>query len=72
MIPIDIDKNDTIRCLKEFGILESVKEWKLLADGPDHPVPYDVIRKIIYVKLESSKKYVIKFVRTMGWIHQNV
>lgn len=63
MITIDIDKNDTIRCLKEFGILESVKEWKLLADGPDHPVPYDVIRKIIYVKLESSKKYVIKFVR---------
>ena len=63
MITIDINKNDTLICLNKLGISESVKEWKLLADGPDHPVPYDVIRKIIYVELESAKKYVIKFVR---------
>lgn len=63
MVTLDIDREDTVICLKKFGITESVKEWVLLADGPDHPVPYDVIRKIIYVELENFKKYIVKFVR---------
>ena len=63
MDTMDINLEDTVICLREFGILEPVKEWKVLADGPDHPVPYDVIRKIIYVELMDGRKYVIKFVR---------
>lgn len=59
---MDISKKDTITCLRKFGISEQVKDWRILADGPDHPVPYEVIRKIIYVELENAEKYVIKFV----------
>lgn len=62
-ITIDINKNDTAICLKEFNVTESIKQWKLLADGPDHPVPYEVIRKVIYVELENEEKYIVKFVR---------
>lgn len=63
MITMDINKTDTAICLQKFGLTEPVREWKLLADGPDHPVPYDVIRKIIYAELENDEKYVVKFVR---------
>lgn len=63
MVTMDINKTDTSICLQKFGLSEPIKEWRLLADGPDHPVPYDVIRKIIYVELENAEKYVVKFVR---------
>lgn len=63
IITINIDKNDTAICLKEFNVTEPIKQWKLLADGPDHPVPYEVIRKIIYVELENKERYIVKFVR---------
>lgn len=63
MVTINIDKEDTAACLRKFGIFDPISKWKLLADGPDHPVPYDVIRKIIYAELKSGEKYVVKFVR---------
>lgn len=63
MITLEINIDDIVMCLNKFGIFDSIKEWKLLADGPDHPVPYDVIRKIIYIELEDCNKYVMKFVR---------
>lgn len=60
---MEIEKTDMIACLREFGLSEPIREWRLLADGPDHVVPYDVIRKIVYVELENREKYVVKFVR---------
>lgn len=63
MITLEISAADTKECLHKFGLYDSIKEWRLLADGPDHPVPYDVIRKIVYVELENGDKYVMKFVR---------
>lgn len=73
MITLEINKKDIIYCLNKFGIFDSIKDWKLLADGPDHPVPYDVIRKIVYIELESSKnKFVMKFVREPVFTTQTI
>lgn len=58
-----INENDIVKCLNDFGIFNKIKKWDFLAHGPDHPVPYDVIRKIIFVELEDSKKLVIKFIK---------
>lgn len=63
MVTLEITKKDVIECLHKYGVQDAIKVWKVLADGPDHPVPYDVIRKIIYVELENDEKYVMKFVR---------
>jgi len=54
---------DVQKCVKEFGIHDNVTHISLLADGPDHPVPYDVIRKIIRVYFENNACAVIKYVR---------
>lgn len=62
-ITLEINIDDIKICLYKFGLLDSIKEWRLLADGPDHPVPYEVIRKIVYIELENDEKYVMKFVR---------
>lgn len=63
MVSLKITKKDLIECLQKYRMQDAIKVWKVLADGPDHPVPYDVIRKIIYVELENNEKYVMKFVR---------
>lgn len=62
-ITLEINEDDIKMCLHKFGLLNPIREWKLLADGPDHPVPYEVIRKIVYIELENDEKYVMKFVR---------
>ncbi|MCD7954393.1 MAG: hypothetical protein LUG93_01245 [Lachnospiraceae bacterium] len=60
---MDIDEKDIRCCLEQFGIQRPLKKWALLADGPDHPVPYDVIRKIFFTEVEGDIRYVIKFIR---------
>lgn len=63
MITLEINVDDIKICLHKFGVVDPIKEWRLLADGPDHPVPYEVVRKIVYLELENGEKYVMKFVR---------
>ena len=63
MVTLEITEKDVINCLHKYGLSDRLKVWKILADGPDHPVPYDVIRKIIYIELENGEKLVMKLVR---------
>ena len=60
---MEIKIEDVQKCAEKFGIRDAVLDITLLADGPDHPVPYDVIRKIIRVDFEDGKYTVMKFVR---------
>lgn len=59
-----ICEQDLAVCFGQYGINKKIKNWHILADGPDHPVPYEVIRLIIYAELEDeTDKYVVKYVR---------
>lgn len=60
---MEINENDIKSCLAAFGIQTPLARFAMLADGPDHPVPYDVIRKILLAELQSGERYVIKFIR---------
>ena len=60
---MEITLKDLEFCLEKFNIKNTISSWEVLADGPDHPVPYDVIRKIIYIQLDNSDSYVMKFIR---------
>ena len=61
---MEICEQDLIACFRQFGIKKKIRRWHILADGPDHPVPYDVIRLIIFAELEGdTAKYVVKYIR---------
>jgi Ser/Thr protein kinase RdoA (MazF antagonist) len=60
---VEITQKDLEVCLERFNVKNTIVSWDMLADGPDHPVPYDVIRKIIYIRLDNGSSYVIKFIR---------
>jgi Ser/Thr protein kinase RdoA (MazF antagonist) len=60
---MDITVADVEKCIRQYRILDTVVGIKVLADGPDHIVPYDVIRKIIRVDYGKRRSQVIKFVR---------